>query len=212
MVRRLQSYILCFFVFLVPLVSIVGVLTLSSRYGKAAARIASEEHLRTEIMELQERIHRLEGITSERAGQLGAIKSRLIKGYSSNDDMQTSIRLPGLSSFLTTLSDSELIEPAFKKVSSKGARQDMTVVFGLPTVRRKVSYLHNTLRDLIRNLSEEERKQSVFVIMIAETDTNYLRNATGALISEFGEHIETGLIEIISPPASVSWKEQLRQC
>ncbi|CAG2121382.1 unnamed protein product [Medioppia subpectinata] len=77
------------------------------------------------------------------------------------------------------------------------------MVFGVPTVRRDVeSYLVATLHNLIDNLSVDERQEAIIVVFIAETDLDYVTKTANELESQFGEHMDSGLLEVISPPAS----------
>ena len=76
-------------------------------------------------------------------------------------------------------------------------------MFGIPTVKRPVeSYLLNTLLNLIENMSPSEKSQSIIVVFIAETDEVFVKETARQIEEQFLEHIESGLIEIISPPAS----------
>lgn len=74
---------------------------------------------------------------------------------------------------------------------------------GIPTVKReKKNYLINTLASLIKNTNEDEKKDTLVVIFIAETDFDYVQKFAEDLQRRFPEHFESGLIEVISPPAS----------
>ena len=78
-----------------------------------------------------------------------------------------------------------------------------TIVFGIPTVKRPVeSYLLGTLLNLIENMTPSEKSQSIIVIFIAETDEAFIIETTRQIEEQFIDYIESGLIEIIAPPAS----------
>uniref|UniRef100_A0AAQ5WZ83 Alpha-1,3-mannosyl-glycoprotein 4-beta-N-acetylglucosaminyltransferase A n=1 Tax=Amphiprion ocellaris TaxID=80972 RepID=A0AAQ5WZ83_AMPOC len=66
-------------------------------------------------------------------------------------------------------------------------RTGVTMVMGIPTVKRKVkSYLSETLRSLIDKLSPEEKLDCVIIVFVGEDNTR----------------LSSGLLEVISPPAT----------
>lgn len=74
---------------------------------------------------------------------------------------------------------------------------------GIPTVKREVkSYLIETLHSLIDNLYPEEKLDCVIVVFIGETDIDYVHGVVANLEKEFSKEINSGLLEIISPPES----------
>eukprot|EP00063_Salmo_salar_P055042 XP_014029877.1 PREDICTED: alpha-1,3-mannosyl-glycoprotein 4-beta-N-acetylglucosaminyltransferase A-like isoform X4 [Salmo salar] len=77
------------------------------------------------------------------------------------------------------------------------------MVMGIPTVKRKVkSYLAETLHSLINKLSPEERHDCVIIVFVGETDTEYVQSVVTGLEKEFSTEFSSGLLEVISPPAS----------
>ncbi|XP_029460628.1 alpha-1,3-mannosyl-glycoprotein 4-beta-N-acetylglucosaminyltransferase A isoform X2 [Rhinatrema bivittatum] len=89
-------------------------------------------------------------------------------------------------------------------------RTGVSIVMGIPTVKRKVkSYLTETLHSLIDKLSPEEKLDCVIVIFIGETDLEYVHSVVGSLEKEFSTEISAGLVEIISPPVAYypDWKD-----
>ncbi|XP_042908177.1 alpha-1,3-mannosyl-glycoprotein 4-beta-N-acetylglucosaminyltransferase B isoform X2 [Parasteatoda tepidariorum] len=79
----------------------------------------------------------------------------------------------------------------------------VTMVLGVPTVKRDVqSYLMSTLQNLIENMSPEERDDAVIIVFIAETDLEYVTRQAAEIENNFSEHINSGLLEVIAPPAS----------
>lgn len=93
------------------------------------------------------------------------------------------------------------ISPAFRIAAD--SMRTVRFVFGIPTVKRKVeSYLVGTLQNLIGNLSPTEQSQACFVVLIAETDIDFVRKTAEQITSQFQLEVNSGLIEIISPPAS----------
>jgi alpha-1,3-mannosylglycoprotein beta-1,4-N-acetylglucosaminyltransferase A/B len=74
---------------------------------------------------------------------------------------------------------------------------------GIPTVKRdKQSYLLSTLDNLIVNMDDEEQNDTMIVVFVGETDLEYVRSVAKDIQTRFPEHIENGLIEVISPPSS----------
>ncbi|GAB6031752.1 hypothetical protein CHUAL_010165 [Chamberlinius hualienensis] len=77
------------------------------------------------------------------------------------------------------------------------------MVFGMPTVKREIqSYLMTTLQNLIENLNAEEREDCVIIVFIAETDMEFIRSQAKEISKQFEEHISSGLLEVIAPPAA----------
>ncbi len=64
------------------------------------------------------------------------------------------------------------------------------------------SYLSVTLRSLLENMSEEESADCLMVVMVAEADAEYAKSVAEEIKTQFPEAVESGLIEVISPPAS----------
>ncbi|CAH2223347.1 alpha-1,3-mannosyl-glyco 4-beta-N-acetylglucosaminyltransferase A isoform X1 [Pelobates cultripes] len=92
------------------------------------------------------------------------------------------------------------LQPA---VQVGAGRTGVSIVMGIPTVKRKVkSYLTETLHSLIDKLSPEEKLDCVIIVFIGETDIEYVQNVVGSLEKEFSTEISSGLIEVISPPAT----------
>ncbi|XP_030301497.1 alpha-1,3-mannosyl-glycoprotein 4-beta-N-acetylglucosaminyltransferase A isoform X3 [Calypte anna] len=82
-------------------------------------------------------------------------------------------------------------------------RTGVSIVMGIPTVKRKVkSYLTETLHSLIDKLSPEEKLDCVMVVFIGETDLDYVNSVVASLEKEFSTEINSGLVEVIAPPAT----------
>ncbi|KAI1283707.1 Alpha-1,3-mannosyl-glycoprotein 4-beta-N-acetylglucosaminyltransferase A [Halotydeus destructor] len=174
--------------------------------------------LQGKIVELREEIAHSETLNSDRKQEILNLRAQLQSVQSSNGSklnfanpvndlasLPTSLlHLPSLSSFLPNLlSDRTSLNPAYRRVSKNSPRTEATIVFGVPTVQRSVqSYLMVTLTDLISNLSAKEMKEVVIVIFIAETNGTYIEDQMSKIEAKFYEHIESGLLEIIAPPAS----------
>uniref|UniRef100_A0A8C5S0C8 Alpha-1,3-mannosyl-glycoprotein 4-beta-N-acetylglucosaminyltransferase B n=1 Tax=Laticauda laticaudata TaxID=8630 RepID=A0A8C5S0C8_LATLA len=79
-------------------------------------------------------------------------------------------------------------------------RTGVSIVMGIPSVKREVhSYLTDTLNSLISELNQQEKEDSVIVVMIAETDPQYTTGVAENIKSLFPSEIHSGLLEVISP-------------
>uniref|UniRef100_A0A8D0F217 MGAT4 family member D n=1 Tax=Strix occidentalis caurina TaxID=311401 RepID=A0A8D0F217_STROC len=78
---------------------------------------------------------------------------------------------------------------------------------GIPTVKReKQHYLINTLHSLLYEFSEEQKNDCVIIIFVAE-QLDYIYNVKKyyymmASLHSFPREIQSGVLEVISPPAS----------
>ncbi|KAI1283784.1 Alpha-1,3-mannosyl-glycoprotein 4-beta-N-acetylglucosaminyltransferase B [Halotydeus destructor] len=182
---------------------------------------ADEVDMKGNIVELNERIKHAEMLNNERKLEIMSLRLQLDgqrSVQSSNDSKRmlanpmnnlvslssSLLQVPSLSSFLPNLLSYEnSLSPAYRRVSKNSPRSRATIVFGVPTVQRPVeSYLMLTLTNLISNLSPEEMKEVVIVVFIAETNQTYVERQIAEIDELFYEHIESGLLEVISPPAS----------
>nr|XP_013189310.1 unnamed protein product [Amyelois transitella] len=116
-------------------------------------------------------------------------------------------QLPALSSAFNTqllphlLLDPFSLTPAYHMRVERKTFAD--VVIGVPTVKRdKESYLLITLTHLIDGLTEEDLTSTLIVVMVGETDLEYVLNTARQIETLFPKHVENGLVEVISPPAS----------
>ncbi|CAH2301048.1 alpha-1,3-mannosyl-glyco 4-beta-N-acetylglucosaminyltransferase MGAT4D isoform X2 [Pelobates cultripes] len=82
-------------------------------------------------------------------------------------------------------------------------RTGVSVIFGIPTVKRdKQSYLMDTLGSLFSELSAEEKEDCVVVVFIAEIEANVGSTLIYKAQKHFPREIQSGVLEVISPPAS----------
>ena len=97
------------------------------------------------------------------------------------------------------VSDPKSLQPAFKV--SRGKTQ-VPIVMGIPTVKRQSqSYLEPTLKSIFEHINEEEAKDVLVILMIAEPhDLEYVKSTAQTIGKIFQKQIEQGLLEIISPP------------
>ena len=96
--------------------------------------------------------------------------------------------------------DLNSLQPAFKW--SKGKSQ-VPMVMGIPTVKRQSqSYLEPTLKSIFDHINEEEAKEVLVILMIAEpNDFEYVKTTAQAIGRTFAKQIDEGLLEIIAPPS-----------
>ncbi|KAL1131161.1 hypothetical protein AAG570_012398 [Ranatra chinensis] len=111
------------------------------------------------------------------------------------------LRLPSAYHFLPhLLLNPNSLRPAYS--ISKG-RTGVSVVMGVPTVKREVqSYLLSTLQNLLDSMSLEEKEDAIIVVFIAETDEEYVLQVANEIKEHFEAELNSGLVEVISPPAS----------
>ncbi|KAM3955650.1 alpha-1,3-mannosyl-glycoprotein 4-beta-N-acetylglucosaminyltransferase A [Aphomia sociella] len=111
------------------------------------------------------------------------------------------IRVPFVYQLLPhLLNDPYSLRPAYHM---KNGRLFADVVVGIPTVKRdKESYLLVTLTHLIEGLSEGDMNSTLIVIMIGETEMEYVLNTARQIEAMFPKQVESGLIEVLSPSPS----------
>ncbi|KAG7463427.1 hypothetical protein MATL_G00176440 [Megalops atlanticus] len=174
-----------------------------------------------EFNALKERLRVAEQRTLQRSSELNAILEQFRRTVSEatggkdtltnfSDDTQKLLKelsqkkplqVPNIYHHLPhLLNKAESLQPA---VQVGQGRTKVTMVMGIPTVKRTVkSYLPETLRSLIDKLSEEEKKDCVIVVYVGETDTDYVHSVVDGLQKEFSTEFRSGLLEVISPPAT----------
>ena len=85
---------------------------------------------------------------------------------------------------------------------SKG-KFNISMIMGIPTVKReKESYLITTLHSIFKSISKNSTvtEDILIVVMIAEViDLEFVNSTTQKLQREFGNHIESGYLDIIVP-------------
>ncbi|XP_037076064.1 alpha-1,3-mannosyl-glycoprotein 4-beta-N-acetylglucosaminyltransferase B-like [Pollicipes pollicipes] len=115
-------------------------------------------------------------------------------------ELNSDLEVPGLLNYLPhLLGHPHALTPVLHV--SQG-RRDVTVVMGLPTVKRQVqNYLIPTLKNLIDCMNAEERAQALIVVLIAETDFEYCTRTAREIQNKFPVEVDSGLVDIISPSA-----------
>ncbi|NWR90098.1 MGT4B acetylglucosaminyltransferase, partial [Furnarius figulus] len=82
-------------------------------------------------------------------------------------------------------------------------RTGVSLVMGIPTVKRKKqNYLISTLQSLLYELSEEQKKDCLIIIFIAEVSLHAKGHIAESVKTSFPREIQSGVLEVISPPAS----------
>ncbi|NWT00720.1 MGT4B acetylglucosaminyltransferase, partial [Mionectes macconnelli] len=82
-------------------------------------------------------------------------------------------------------------------------RTGVSLVIGIPTVKReKKNYLISTLHSLLNGLSEEQEKDCVIIIFVAEVSLHGKVQSYKNSSHSFPGEIQSGVLEVISPPAS----------
>ncbi|NXW10145.1 MGT4B acetylglucosaminyltransferase, partial [Fregetta grallaria] len=95
----------------------------------------------------------------------------------------------------------EYEDAIFPNVIFGQQRTGVSLVMGIPTVKReKQDYLINTLHFLLYELSEEQKNDCVIIVFVAEVSLpGKVQNAS---LHSFPREIQSGVLEVISPPAS----------
>ena len=108
---------------------------------------------------------------------------------------------PNIIDFLPHITnDLKSLRPALKISMGKS---NVSMIIGIPTVKRqKESYLITTLHSIFKTISKNSTvtEDILIVVMIAEIiDFEFVNSTTQKLQREFGNHIESGFLDIIVP-------------
>ncbi|XP_033308799.1 alpha-1,3-mannosyl-glycoprotein 4-beta-N-acetylglucosaminyltransferase B isoform X1 [Bombus bifarius] len=178
------------------------------------SELHEETVLQNSIAELQAKLEHLHAkyITSQE--EINLLSHQLLQLIENNHilpDLQfllnnttsnvTNIKLPSIYNFLPHfLNDPTSLRPAF--VQSKG-RTGVSMVLGVPTVKREVqSYLMATLKNLLDRMNSVETADTLIIVLIAETDLEYVTYVAKQIEVQFPTEFEAGVIDVISPSAS----------
>ncbi|XP_010175492.1 alpha-1,3-mannosyl-glycoprotein 4-beta-N-acetylglucosaminyltransferase B [Antrostomus carolinensis] len=97
----------------------------------------------------------------------------------------------------------EYEDAIFPNVIFGQQRTGVSLVMGIPTVKReKQHYLINTLNSLLYELSEEQKNDCVIIVFVAEVNAEYVNSVAESVKTSFPREIQSGVLEVISPPAS----------
>uniref|UniRef100_A0A8C0IJ13 MGAT4 family member D n=1 Tax=Bubo bubo TaxID=30461 RepID=A0A8C0IJ13_BUBBB len=95
----------------------------------------------------------------------------------------------------------EYEDAIFPNVIFGQQRTGVSLVMGIPTVKReKQHYLINTLHSLLYEFSEEQKNDSVIIIFVVNAE--YVNSVAESVKTSFPREIQSGVLEVISPPAS----------
>ncbi|EDV21512.1 uncharacterized protein TRIADDRAFT_30432 [Trichoplax adhaerens] len=110
------------------------------------------------------------------------------------------LQLPSVLHILPQIAKRECREPVVHISSSH--RRQASFILGVPTVKRKKeSYIYQTIKSIISSTSPSDLDDTVIVIYIGERNNEDRKQLATELSTAFDSHIQTGLIDIIAPPA-----------
>ncbi|KAM9295495.1 alpha-1,3-mannosyl-glycoprotein 4-beta-N-acetylglucosaminyltransferase-like protein MGAT4D isoform 3-T4 [Morus bassanus] len=96
----------------------------------------------------------------------------------------------------------EYEDAIFPNVIFGQQRTGVSLVMGVPTVKReKQRYLINTLHSLLYELSEEQKNDCIIIVFVAEVNAEYVNSVAESVKTSFPREIQSGVLEVISPPA-----------
>lgn len=180
----------------------------------SSSDIHEETMLQNSIAELQVKLEHLHVKYINSQEEINILSHQLLQLVENNHilpDLQylinnstsniTNIKLPSIYNFLPHfLNDPNSLRPAF--VQSKG-RSGVSMVLGIPTVKREVqSYLMATLKNLIDRMNPVEILDTLIIVLVAETDLDYVTYVAKQIEVQFPNEFETGVIDVISPSPS----------
>ncbi|BET00575.1 N-Acetylglucosaminyltransferase-IV (GnT-IV) conserved region [Nesidiocoris tenuis] len=178
--------------------------------------MTGEEALVERLAELQLRLQHLDAMYRAREEDVQVLSHHLSQllsdsgnltslsaeaRYLLNNTSGRLLRLPSAYHFLPHL----LLSPSSLRPAlalSKG-RTGVSTILGVPTVKREVqSYLLSTVRNLIESMNKSEQDDTVIVVLIAETEEEYVYSVVNDIKIHFEYELNSGLVEVIAPPAS----------
>jgi len=107
---------------------------------------------------------------------------------------------PTISAFLPNAGHSPRALSAAFKLSRH--RTNVSIVIGIPTVKRESkNYLATTLNSILDNMNQEEMDDALVVVFVAESEPDAVQKVASELQSQFSVHLDSGLLEVISPHA-----------
>ncbi|XP_010007228.1 PREDICTED: glycosyltransferase 54 domain-containing protein [Chaetura pelagica] len=172
----------------------------------------------SQFLELQQRLLYAEKENKKRSYELSyvldeikrAVAKRMNLTTNHTDDMKWKalnitrklpVHLTNMYYYLPHLREDE--DAVFPNVIFGQQRRGVSLVMGIPTVKReKQHYLINTLHSLLFELSEEQKNDCVIIIFVAEVNAEYVNSVAESIKTSFPREIQSGVLEVISPPAS----------
>ncbi|XP_038611053.1 alpha-1,3-mannosyl-glycoprotein 4-beta-N-acetylglucosaminyltransferase-like protein MGAT4D isoform X2 [Tachyglossus aculeatus] len=111
------------------------------------------------------------------------------------------VHLSNMYYYLPHLQEHE--DSVYPNVITGQRRTGVSLVMGIPTVKRqRQNYLIETLKSLFYEMSAAEKDDCVVVIFIAEVDEEYINSVAESVKNNFPSEVQSGVLEIVSPPAS----------
>ncbi|XP_051473968.1 alpha-1,3-mannosyl-glycoprotein 4-beta-N-acetylglucosaminyltransferase-like protein MGAT4D [Apus apus] len=172
---------------------------------------------KSHFLELRQRLLYAEKENKKRSHELShvldeikrVVATRMNLTTNRTDDMQWKalnitrklpVHLTNLYYYLPHLREDE--DAIFPNVIFGQQRTGVSLVMGIPTVKReKQHYLINTLHSLLFELSEEQKNDCVIIIFVAEVNAEYVNSVAESIKTSFPREIQSGVLEVISPPA-----------
>ncbi|XP_018601852.1 alpha-1,3-mannosyl-glycoprotein 4-beta-N-acetylglucosaminyltransferase B isoform X2 [Scleropages formosus] len=91
------------------------------------------------------------------------------------------------------------LEHLTKEQTSSTTNQTVSLVLGIPTVKReKQSYLISTLSSLFYELSPEELTDIVVIVFVAEVDSAYVQGVAESIMTKFPDEVNSGILEVVT--------------
>ncbi|XP_002126741.2 alpha-1,3-mannosyl-glycoprotein 4-beta-N-acetylglucosaminyltransferase A-like [Ciona intestinalis] len=80
-------------------------------------------------------------------------------------------------------------------------RKRPLVTIGVPSVlRRRHDYLQDTLRSLLKGISDNLRKDVNILVYVAEANSTFVEDQMAALLGNYFSEIQEGIVQVIGPP------------
>uniref|UniRef100_A0A8C4PXT6 Alpha-1,3-mannosyl-glycoprotein 4-beta-N-acetylglucosaminyltransferase B n=1 Tax=Eptatretus burgeri TaxID=7764 RepID=A0A8C4PXT6_EPTBU len=162
-----------------------------SLYSWPTHKADEETSYQHELQSMQDRLRVLEQQNVRRSHELAAVLADLQRGVNRTNSVPSPDDwaflghkgprvLPGIFHYLPHLQGTVAgLRPGV--LVSKG-RKDVSIVMGVPTVRRAMqTYLVDTLNSLIHELSAEEKEDCVIVVFVGEIDLDYVHSVVDNL-------------------------------
>ncbi|KAF4801448.1 Calmegin [Turdus rufiventris] len=164
-----------------------------------------------QLLELQQRLLNAEKENRRRSQELSsalaeikhivARRVNMTKNYTDDmkwKELKLPLHLTNMYYYLPHLQENE--DAVSPNVIFGQQRTGVSLVMGIPTVKReKKNYLIDTLHSLLYQLSEEQKEDCIIIIFIAEVDEMYVKSVAESVKTR---EIQSGVLEVISPPAS----------
>ncbi|XP_039272564.2 alpha-1,3-mannosyl-glycoprotein 4-beta-N-acetylglucosaminyltransferase A-like isoform X2 [Styela clava] len=161
----------------------------------------------------------LNGDTSSRAEQVStglenvkmeSVKDRLLYDYdpflSSSENVDPELSIKALEHLPSDFPLSGGLAKPKPFLKAGNAKKNATVVIGIPSIKRQGNdYLISTIESLLRHLTPEQKKETVFMIFLGESDTSYLDDRVQELQKRFPDESMSGSLEAIESKKNRPW-------